>query len=159
VAEAAEAVAILREVARWLVDTGRPLWPVDGFDLETFELAARAGELALGYEDALPVACMLLQARDDVQWPEDAPGEARYVHKLAVRRCAAGHGWPGRLIRWACARGRAEGVKYIRLDTARRRELISLYESFGFRLVDPEPRLFGDRILVRLEYSLKYAPP
>lgn len=151
VEEAADAVSILREVTQWLVDTGRPLWPLNSLDVAAFRRAASKGELVLGYEDSQAVACMLLQPRDDIHWPNDTPGEALYVHKLAVRRAAAGQGWSRRLIEWASAQAREAGARVLRLDTSDRHELVPLYERYGFRVIDAVPRRFGPLTIVRLK--------
>lgn len=151
--EAAHAVAILREVSQWLFDIGRPLWPVESFDLETFRRAAVFRELVLGYQQSTPVAAMLLQVRDDFYWPEDAAGDALYVHKVAVRRSAAGRNWSYRLLDWAKAQARKSGARYLRLDTER--ALVPLYERYGFSVVDDEPRITGDLWIYRLELSVE----
>ena len=152
--EAAQALAILREAAQWLVDTGRPLWPVESFDLDAVRDAALAGELVLGFAGAQAVASMRLQTRDDVYWPADPPGEALYLHKVAVRRCAAGRQWPTRLIAWAHEQARAAGARYLRLDTADRNELLSLYQRHGFYLVDERPRCVDGLMIHRLELPI-----
>jgi len=154
VEESSDAVAILREAAQWLVDIGRPLWPVDGFDVEAFRCAALARELVLGFEQSNAVACLLLQARDAIYWPNDALGEALYVHKMAVRRAAAGQQWSRRLIAWASAQAREAGARFLRLDTADRGELISLYERYGFHLIDAAPQPFGSQMIVRLQLHI-----
>ncbi|HTV91518.1 MAG TPA: GNAT family N-acetyltransferase [Verrucomicrobiae bacterium] len=152
--EAGEALAILREVAQWLVDSGRPLWPVESFHLDAVRRAALAGELILGFADAQPVASMLLQTRDDVYWPNDPPGEALYLHKIAVRRCAAGQQWSTRLIAWARERAHDAGAQFLRLDTADRVELLALYRRHGFDVVDDAPRRVGDLLVYRLEHPI-----
>jgi GNAT superfamily N-acetyltransferase len=149
--EADAALAILREVAQWLVDTGRPLWPVESFRLDDVRRAALAGELVLGYTEGRPVASMLLQMRDAFYWPNDPPGEALYIHKVAVRRAAAGQHWPSRLIAWARTQAKARGARFLRLDTADRAALLSLYQRHGFYVVDDEPRPVGDLLVYRLE--------
>lgn len=152
--EAPVAVEILREVSRWLAATGQPLWPAESFVVGDFERAAACDELILGYE-AEPVACMLLQKRDEVYWPDDADGEALYLHKIAVRRCASGQGWLGRLIGWAACEAEKAGARYLRLDTADREKLVSLYRSYGFWVVDTHPRRCGALTIVRLELPLR----
>lgn len=151
--EAAVAVEILREASRWVASISRPLWHADSFVVGDFERAAAMQELVLGYEPD-PVACMLLQKRDEVYWPDDADGEALYLHKIAVRRAAAGQGWLGRLIGWAASEARSAGARFLRLDTADREKLVSLYQSHGFRAVDPHPRRYGALLIVRLELPL-----
>lgn len=151
--EAGDALAILLEVSQWLVDTGRPLWPIESFRLEDFRRAALLGELVLGYQKALPVASMLLQTRDDMYWPDDPAGEALYVHKVAVRRSSAGQNWLARLLGWAEMQARRSGARYLRLDTERL--LVPLYVRYGFRVVDDLPRLVDKLQIYRLELPLE----
>jgi ribosomal protein S18 acetylase RimI-like enzyme len=151
--EAASAVRILRDVAALLVEKGSPLWDPQDFELDDFRNAASRGELVLGYQGAEPVACMLLQRSDPVFWPDDSPGEALYLHKLAVLSEARGLGWSSRLIAWAQARAVESAVHFLRLDAPQSR-LISLYQKHGFVLIDREPRWFGKTKAVRLEMPI-----
>ncbi len=152
--EAGEALAILREAAQWLVDIGRPLWPVESFHLDAVRRAALAGELILGFAESYPVASMLLQARDELHWPNDPTGEALYLHKLAVRRSAAGQQWSTRLIAWARERAQRAGARFLRLDTADRYELLSLYQRQGFYVIDERPRRVDGLMIYRLELPI-----
>lgn len=154
--EAAVAVSILREAALWSLHTGRPTWHVDTFSVAAYESAATAGELVLGYDHGDPVACMLLQRRDDLYWPNDPAGEALYVHKVAVRRTAAGKGWVGGLVCWAREDARRLGARYLRLDTLNRPKLLALYGELGFRFVDSYARHSSGEAIVRLELPLRY---
>jgi ribosomal protein S18 acetylase RimI-like enzyme len=156
--EAESALAMLREVAQWLVDSGRPLWEVESFQLDPLRKAALAGELVLGFAESRPVASMLLQYRDELYWPSDPPGEALYVHKLVVRRSAAGQHWPDRLIAWARGQGRSAGARFLRLDTADRLQLLSLYQRLGFCIVDERPRLVNGLKMYRLELPIVANP-
>jgi ribosomal protein S18 acetylase RimI-like enzyme len=152
--EAASAVRILRDVSTLLVTEGDPLWNPADFEVDDFRSAALRGELVLGYHGSDPVACMLLQRCDPVFWPDDAPGEALYLHKLAVLSHARGRGWSGRLIRWALARAVESDVRFLRLDAAPRSKLIGLYEDHGFVLIDLFPRWFGETLAMRLEMRI-----
>jgi GNAT superfamily N-acetyltransferase len=153
-AQAPSALEILRDAAQWLVELGRPLWRVESFRLEVLEAAARAGELVIGSEAGGAASCMLLQTRDDFYWPDDPPGEALYLHKLAVRRSSAGRNWSGRLIQWAGTQAYAAGAQYLRLDTADRPELLSLYQRNGFYVVDQQPRSVEGVLVYRLQSSV-----
>jgi len=100
---------------------------------------------------------MLLQRSDETYWPFDPDGEAHYLHKLAVRRIAAGKGWLGRLVRWAHEDAKRAGARYLRLDTLDRPKLRSMYENLGFRFVDSfSEHQYGETI-VRLELPI-YPP-
>jgi GNAT superfamily N-acetyltransferase len=152
--DAGAALAILREVAQWLIDIDRPLWRVESFQLDDLRRAALARELVLGLEPSGPVASMLLQTRDDIYWPNDPPGEALYIHKVAVRRSAAGQQWSSRLIAFADQQARDAGARFLRLDTAARIELLSLYQRHGFYVVDGDTHRVDDIVVYRLERSV-----
>jgi GNAT superfamily N-acetyltransferase len=82
-------------------------------------LAERAGE---------PVGTLTLQWRDPL-WPDD--GRAGYVHRLAVRRGAAGLG--RELLEWAAAAVSEQGRELLRLDCgATNHALRGYYETAGF---------------------------
>lgn len=148
----------MHETMQWLSDIGRPMWPADTFDVAMYECAAYAGELVLGYDQFAPVACMLVHTRDEIYWPNDPAGEALYLHKIAVRRSAAGKGWLRRLVYWAREEAQHAGARFLRIDTLRRVELLSLYGSLGFQIVDEfEPHSCGE-MLVRLELPLFVSP-
>lgn len=156
--DAAIAVSILREAALWSLHSGRPTWSPDTLSVAAYESAATAGELVLGYEGGKPAACMLLQRRDTVYWPNDPVGEALYLHKVAVRRTAAGKGWVGRLVHWAREDARRVGARYLRLDTLDRPKLLMLYVKLGFRFVDSYGRHSSGDAILRLELPVTRMP-
>ena len=63
----------------------------------------------------------------------DVPGDAGYVHGLAIRRDFAGKGLGREFLRWAEDRVAASGKKYLRLDcAAENRALNEYYRRAGF---------------------------
>jgi GNAT superfamily N-acetyltransferase len=148
------ATQILRSVSTWLAQRGCPLWEPESFDVGRFRDAALRGELVLGYEGPQAVACMLVQRSDPVFWPDALPEEALYLHKIAVLRRCAGRGWSARLIDWARAEARNGGARFLRLDTAPRPKLVTLYREHGFYVIDREPRRFGEIVAIRLEMEV-----
>jgi GNAT superfamily N-acetyltransferase len=153
--EAVHAVDILSEAVRWTSSQlGAPIWTAEALDLRHYEAAAASNELVGGYDGEAMVACMLLQARDELYWPEDPPHSALYLHKVAVRRTAAGQGWLGRLVAWAVDQARETGVEALRLDTLPSGRLPTLYDALGFRAADGEPRMYGGRWVLRMERRL-----
>ena len=93
------------------------------------------GWLGYGLEDR-PVAAMLLVPSDPGFWPIDPPGEALYLHKLAVHPDWQGLQLSAQMIEEAVRLTRAAGRPWLRLDTAAERpKLRTLYEALGFRLV------------------------
>lgn len=141
----------MREAARWLEARGDKLWDANELRDEDIALRARRGELVIGSDDEVAVACFYLQNEDRVFWPLDDPGEALYVHRLAVRRGHAGRGWCGRLLDWAAGEARDRGCAWLRLDTELRPRLISLYELSGFARVDVVPIVLGGHRVIRFE--------
>lgn len=150
-ADALEAIDILREASLWTAQFGRPIWPLDGFATEEQHVIAAAHEQVGGFEDSRMVACMRLQKRDDIFWPDDPPGEALYLHKLAVRRAASGKGWTARMVEWAVNECRKENARALRLDTVAESKLPAYYESLGFHLVDKPLMLVDEMYIVRLQ--------
>jgi GNAT superfamily N-acetyltransferase len=150
-ADALEAIDILREASLWTAQFGRPIWPLDGFTIEEHHVIAAAHEQVGGFEDSRMVACMRLQKRDDIFWPDDPPGEALYLHKLAVRRAASGKGWTARMVDWAVNECRKENARALRLDTVADSKLPAYYESLGFHLVDKPLMLVDEMYIVRLQ--------
>jgi len=149
--EAHAALAVLREAAAWASAAGLGMWEPAELREADYEAAAAADELVIGFEGEVIVATALLQTVDTVYWPEARPGAALYVHKVAVRRIAAGHGWLARLIDFAAEDARARGIPLLRLDTVLRPKLRAMYEAFGFRVLEEPPLTVYGRRVIRLE--------
>jgi len=76
-------------------------------------------------------------------WPEIARGDSLFVHKLAVKRFAAGRGVSDALLSYAKAMCVRRGILTLRLDTdATRPKVRAVYERNGFVFVE-EKLLFG----------------
>jgi GNAT superfamily N-acetyltransferase len=151
---AAQAVALLIRVAGWAETVGPRLWTADDFPLDQYVAHARAGELIGGFRAGQLVACMLLRSQDPIFWPEAVEGDALYLHKLAVDRSAAGQGLGAAMIHWACETARARGTWALRLDTLPAGPLPDFYGRLGFAFVDPGPRDFNGRVMVRMQRRL-----
>src|SRR3989449_10909987 len=61
------------------------------------------------------VGTITLQWNDKKVWG-DLPSDARYVHKLAIKRSYSGQHLGPRMIQMAEAKARAEGKRYLLLD-------------------------------------------
>ncbi|MBN8949861.1 GNAT family N-acetyltransferase [Rhizobium sp. 60-20] len=144
-------VEMLREAATWTADRGFPTWCGESFTVAEQLGLAEAGELVGGFDAGRLVASMRLQRTDRIHWSNDPPGEALYVHKLVVRRCAAGTGWPRRLLDWAMTRVAEQQAQFLRLDTFPFGPLPALYEQHGFLRVGSEPDFIAGRWIVRME--------
>jgi GNAT superfamily N-acetyltransferase len=125
--DAATVLAVLDDAAAWLAGRGVVQWPAR-FRPEWIEPGLGNGEVWLAERDGVAVGTLTLQ-RTDPLWPDD--GLAGYVHRLAVRREAAGLG--RQLLHWAAAEVHEHGRGLLRLDCAApNRELRRYYESAGF---------------------------
>lgn len=122
-------LAVLDEAAAWLGERGVRQWP-PRFQREWIELAVLAGDTWLAVDGRHVLATVTLGWADGL-WA-DRPAPAAYVHRLAVRRTAAGLG--ARILDWAAATAAAEGRHFLRLDcVASNRRLRDYYEAAGFR--------------------------
>ena len=141
--EAEDVFSIFEDVIAWLTTQGRDQW-VGEFDANDIrEKWMALGEVALVRDDTgLPVATATLYhvARpfDAQVWagvlPEGAPtDDATYLHKLAVRRDYAGQGISDFVLDYADEVARAQGKKYVRLDTdADVPALCAFYEGMSY---------------------------
>jgi GNAT superfamily N-acetyltransferase len=134
-----DAHCLICEVAEWLIARGEMLWGEPETSRDAVRAFAEAGELILGYLDGIPAACMFLHYSDPDFWPEDGPGEALYVHRLAVARRFAKQGFSQAMLGWAEAEARRLGRSYVRLDCEQRPKLIALYRDAGYVRVDEGP--------------------
>lgn len=125
---------ILREAAAWLRRRGIPLWD-DAELLPSRLFSERArGRYCLAYRGADAIGTARIQWADEELWPDATPGEAIYLHRIAVRRAAAGTGVPEALLAFADEMARTRGASCLRLDCdASRIKLSELYTSLGFR--------------------------
>ncbi len=126
--------AILTEAAEWLERRGIPLWRGTELSPERLRSEVLAGAYFLACAGGDPVGTIRYQDQDPEFWPEMTGPDAAYVHRIAVKRDVAGRGVSTALLDWAVERARAEGRRYVRLDTeSNRPRLRALYERYGFR--------------------------
>ena len=130
-----EAINIMQEAARWLVDTGRPMW--DDEDLSFEKLNNSPDEFWVIWEGENSVASMILSYEDNFFWPDIAPNTSGFIHKLSVRRDYASKGYAKMLVEHAKKLCANKGIKYLRLDCDPHREgLLKFYKECGFTLVE-----------------------
>ena len=151
IADVAEADALIRAAAAWLDAAGMTLWGPEEISYDDLLTVARAGELIIARKDGEAIACLYLHDEDRVFWPQCPPGEAFYVHRLAVARKFAGQGFARAMLAWAEDEARGKGRKFLRLDCVPRAKLIALYRGAGFVPVDPGPIQVGRHIVIRQE--------
>lgn len=146
---------LLDEVARWAALARVPVWTDADLDPDLFNDVARRRELYAWSIGPTIVGCMALQNVDRVHWPEDRPGNALYIHKLAVRRSHAGQGIGASLIDVADRHARMHQVPALKLDTVPRETLAAYYRRLGVVGGSGGAACFGNRILVRMRRPIK----
>lgn len=129
-AEADAVLAVLDEAAAWLSRRGIRQWP-PSFRREWMEPALTEGRVLLARRNGSVAGTLTLEWTDPLWTDASAAG---YLHRLAVRRAAAGLG--ARLLTWAgtAVRGRDRGL--LRLDCpAGNMPLRAYYDRAGFHHV------------------------
>jgi hypothetical protein len=124
---------ILQEAARWLVESGMPMWK-DG-ELAPDRIAAdvEAGLFYIVQAGAGAAGVFKMQPEDPLFWPDLPAGEAFYLHRIAVRRKFAGQGVTDAMTGYARRAVKIEGRRYLRLDCETSRpKLCAAYERLGF---------------------------
>ena len=149
--EVAEVDALIRATAEWLIRKGEPLWGPNETSHDELTRVARLGELIIGRVGSELAACMFLHNEDRLFWPQVPPGEAFYIHRLAVGRKFAGRGYAHAMLKWAEGEARAKGRQFLRLDCEPRAKLLALYASAGYQRIDPAPIQVGEHFVVRHE--------
>lgn len=89
-------------------------------------VAARSREAILG-------VCTLSRS-DPEFWPEDAAGEAAYVHRLAVRRASSGGRLTPAIVAWCAGTARDWGCRALKLDC--HPHISQIYVRLGFTRLD-----------------------
>jgi len=144
---------ILREAARWLEQSGMPMWK-DG-ELSSSRIAAdvNAGLFFVAECDGEVSGTAKFQLEDLSFWPDILQEQSAFVHRLAVRRQFAGGHVSSALLQWAVQRTRSLGRRFLRLDCdASRPRLRAVYEHFGFR--HHSDRQAGPYFVSRYEYDV-----
>jgi GNAT superfamily N-acetyltransferase len=113
--------------------------------------------VCLAHIDGQAVGAFLLLFEDPDLWPEAAPGQALYIHKLAVRRSVAGRGISRAMVEYAMAETRAVGRSFLRLDCAMRPKLWAFYEGLVFR--HHSDRDMGSYVIRRYERDVEARDP
>ena len=113
---------------------------------------ARLGELIVGRVAGELASCMYLHDEDRLFWPHVSPGEAFYIHRLAVARTFAGRGYAHAMLEWAANEARTQGpaVPQARLR-ASREAAGALSRARATRRVDSAPIQVGEHFVVRHE--------
>ena len=133
--DAPAVAAILAEAAAWLKDQGMELWGPEEIARSTIEPDVLAGAYWLARLEGKAAGTFRFTLEDSEFWPEAKPGEAGYVHRLAVLPEHRGTGLARVMLDQAARL--SEPRKYLRLDCeSHRPRLRAFYERYGFRWVD-----------------------
>lgn len=129
-----EVAAVLQEAARWITTWRSQLWdPALVGEAFVTPIVAR-GQMLTARTGGEIAGVMILLPDDPHFWPDRPPGEAVYLHKLAVRRAYAGMGLPAALMDHAARLAAAQDRHLLRLDCDP--PLSPFYERLGFQAVD-----------------------
>ncbi|WP_225846965.1 GNAT family N-acetyltransferase [Streptomyces sp. HPF1205] len=128
---------LLREASAWLASRGIDQWQFPPHS-DRIRRALQRGEVFLATVGDQPVATLQVDDHADLEFwtQEDEPGDALYVHRMAVTREFAGTGIGSTLLDWASERAAAAGKSWLRLDAWKDNvKLHSYYADHGFSLV------------------------
>ncbi|GAA1961542.1 GNAT family N-acetyltransferase [Kitasatospora viridis] len=124
-----EVLSVLDEAAGWLAAKGVAQWP-DRFRPEWVAEGIARGETWLASVGGESAATLTLDWSDP-KWEDTATVRAGYLHRLAIRRRAAGLG--AVLLDWAAGAAAERGAGSLRLDcVSDNPRLRAYYESRGF---------------------------
>jgi hypothetical protein len=84
-------------------------------------------------DGALAGVCTLSRS-DPEFWPQEAPGEAAYLHRLAVRRAFAGGRLTPAIVAWCAATTAGWGCRALKLDC--HPHIAGIYLRLGFTRLD-----------------------
>jgi len=134
---------ILLDTVRWLDSVGQPLWREDQIKWERLSKDFSAPDFLIAMLDGKPAACMAVVDYDPTFWPDIRKDSSLFIHKLAVKRFAAGKGLSDALIAHAKSMCMDRGIAVLRLDChALIPKQRAVYERNGFICVG-EKVLYG----------------
>ena len=128
---------ILLDAINWLDSVNMSLWIKTQASWEWLSQQFSPDNFYIAYTDNTAAGCMALVDYDPLIWTDVKKGKSLFVHKLAVKRFAAGRGISKALLEYAVSKCREKNIGILRLDTdAHREKLMKLYEDFGFVCID-----------------------
>lgn len=144
---------ILLEAARWLEQSGTPMWRDDELLPARITADVETNSFFVAECDDAIAGVVKLQLEDGLFWPDEPKSESLFLHRLAIRRRFAGGEVSSALLGWAVERARSLGKQYLRLDCeASREKLRAVYERFGF--VHHSDRQVGPYFVSRYQYKI-----
>lgn len=140
--------AVLAEAAAWMRVHQASAWAAHEIDASFVAARIAAGEMVVARRQASVGGVCTLARQDPEFWPEDAPGAAAYLHKLAVPRAFAGGKVTPKIIGWCAETARGWDSRALKLDC--HPELSGHYQRLGFTKMDRRriERAIGPAIVV-----------
>ena len=137
---------ILIDTVRWLDSVGQPLWREEQVKWTRLSKDFSASDFYIALLDGEPMACMAVVDYDPTFWPNIKKGQSLFIHKLAVKRFAAGKGLADELIKHVKKMCMDKGIYALRLDCSQDRpKLRAVYERNGFTCVGERDFYVADK--------------
>lgn len=135
---------IMTDVVDFLERINQPQWERESVTWKGLSHYHSIEDFYIAYMDGIPAGCAAVADYDPEYWPGIEKGTSLFIHKLAVKRCAAGKGVSAALVNYAKSECIKRNIPALRLDThALRPKLCSFYERLGFKFVGKRV-LFGE---------------
>lgn len=115
-ADATDLARIRHEAEQWLAARRIEQWNPGEVPFAELRAQLEHGEWQVARRAGRIAAALRYLARDPSVWPDDVPGQARYVHGLMVDRAVAEPGAGAAALRWAERHAVADGAAFLRLD-------------------------------------------
>lgn len=133
-----EILSLIVELSRWLRSKGILQWS-DGYSREKIEAEIRSQHIhVMRLNGDIAAAVTLSDCKDDY-W-KDFPGEAVYLHRLAIHRSQAGKNLGARILSWSETEVAKRGISLLRLDCNSKNSFLQEYyisKGFGFCGIRP----------------------
>lgn len=127
----------MTDVVDFLDRINQPQWGRENVTWQGLSQHFQIGDFYVAYTDNIAVGYVAIIDYDPAFWSNIEKGTSLFIHKLAVKRCAAGKGVSTALLDYAKAECEKRNISTLRLDThALRPKLRNFYERHGFQLVD-----------------------
>lgn len=130
------AAAMLGKTVERLQALRAPLWSAQQVSAANLQQTYALDELHFLSDDGVTVGLVFLQYHDPDFWPEVAPGDSLFVHKLALLPEHCGKHYGSRALTAIAAHAAAQGLHWLRLDCDERGPLCAFYENNGFEWCD-----------------------
>jgi len=134
---------VLLDAVRWLEGINQPLWSEERVKWERLSKDFAISDFLIAFFGGIPAGCAAVVDYDPDFWPDIPKGGSLFIHKIAVKRFAAGKGISDALLFRAKEMCAESGISELRLDChSRIPKLRAFYERNGFVCVE-EKVLFG----------------